>query len=97
VASRHRLSGIFAMGQAGQATRLASPLVGSPLTYGTLSGAAIAPGQITARRLRQGLNALALQFEAELKGHGAPRWDDASTQRLLQAAEGWLQDSQSGE
>ena len=45
------LSGIFAMGTAGTPSRLISPLMGAPLTYGYLSQEAQAPGQLSAQEL----------------------------------------------
>jgi hypothetical protein len=40
------------MGSVGQASRLLGPLLGCPLTYGYLSGGAIAPGQFSVSQMR---------------------------------------------
>ncbi|HLP42949.1 MAG TPA: type I 3-dehydroquinate dehydratase [Fibrobacteria bacterium] len=43
---------VFSMGGPGRATRALSPLLGCPLTYAFLTGAPVAPGQLSARDLR---------------------------------------------
>jgi 3-dehydroquinate dehydratase I len=96
VGVKHELAGIFAMGKVGQATRLLSPLVGCPLTYGTLSGAALAPGQMTVQRLRQGIRHLGTFFHAE-RTHGRfETLNDNQIERLMQAALAWLDAGQDG-
>jgi 3-dehydroquinate dehydratase type I len=57
------VSGIFAMGKLGQATRVASPVLGCPLTYGTLNATALAPGQIPIDQLARGISRLHGQFK----------------------------------
>lgn len=93
VASGHALSGVFAMGLEGQPTRLLAPLVGCPLTYGTLSGAALAPGQLPVKRLRQGIEHLygskdsILKTEPAMTGNGLSR---TQLSLLVEAAKVWL-------
>lgn len=43
---------VFSMGEAGRATRVAAPLLGCPLTYAYLTGAAVAPGQLSAAEMK---------------------------------------------
>jgi hypothetical protein len=40
------------MGRIGRASRVLAPLLGCPLTYGYLTGGAVAPGQLSVRELR---------------------------------------------
>lgn len=58
------LSGIFSMGEIGKLSRLVAPLLGCPLTYGFLSGGAVAPGQWPVRELRSALQEMAESSEA---------------------------------
>lgn len=72
--------GIFSMGAAGRATRVLAPLLGCPFTYGYLSGAPVAPGQLSAAELRA--------FFA-----GAPFPPTPDPEALLDWAEGRLQEA----
>ena len=49
---------MIAMGQIGKHSRVIAPLYGSALTYGHVSGAAKAPGQLSVRELRNALDTL---------------------------------------
>ncbi|HKP94452.1 MAG TPA: type I 3-dehydroquinate dehydratase [Fibrobacteria bacterium] len=42
---------VLSMGRAGRASRVLAPLLGCPLTYGYLTGGAVAPGQLSASEL----------------------------------------------
>lgn len=42
---------VLSMGKAGRSSRVLTPLLGCPLTYGYLTGAAVAPGQLSVRSL----------------------------------------------
>lgn len=42
---------VLSMGSAGRSSRVLAPLLGCPLTYGYLSGGAVAPGQLSVRQL----------------------------------------------
>ncbi len=67
VAESWPLSGIFSMGEIGKLSRVLAPLLGCPLTYGFLSGMAVAPGQWPVAELRRALNLLAEKTELSLK------------------------------
>jgi 3-dehydroquinate dehydratase type I len=43
---------VFSMGAAGRGSRVLSPLLGCPLTYGYLTGAAVAPGQLSVGEMK---------------------------------------------
>lgn len=43
---------VLSMGRTGRSSRVLAPLLGCPLTYGYLTGGAVAPGQLSARELR---------------------------------------------
>lgn len=98
VAGRYAVSGVFAMGLEGQPTRLLAPLVGCPLTYGTLSGAALVPGQLPVNRLRRGIEHLHGRMESFLKAEEPTKMAQRAegglsrTQlsRLVEAAKAWL-------
>ncbi|MFC1787550.1 type I 3-dehydroquinate dehydratase [Halobacteriota archaeon] len=49
---------VIAMGPIGKHSRVIAPLYGSALTYGYVSGAAKAPGQLSIRKLRNALDTL---------------------------------------
>lgn len=44
---------VLSMGAVGRASRVLAPLLGCPLTYGYLTGGAVAPGQLSAGELRR--------------------------------------------
>ena len=52
VGSEYPQSCVFGMGAAGTVTRVTGPLLGCPYTYGYLGETAVAPGQLSAPRLR---------------------------------------------
>jgi 3-dehydroquinate dehydratase-1 len=72
--------GIFSMGAVGKATRVLAPLLGCPFTYGYLSGAPVAPGQLSAAELRAFFT-------------GAPYPPTPDPEALLDWAEGRLQEA----
>jgi 3-dehydroquinate dehydratase-1 len=72
-------SGVFSMGETGRPTRMLSPLLGCPFTYGHLSGPAAAPGLIEASRLKSLL--------------AVPAPPDADPETLLSWAERRLQEA----
>jgi 3-dehydroquinate dehydratase-1 len=51
VSAKSPNGGVLSMGRSGRATRVLAPLLGCPLTYGHLTGGAVAPGQLSAREL----------------------------------------------
>ena len=51
VADQISWGSVFSMGKTGRATRVLSPLLGCPFTYGYLTGGAVAPGQLSAAEL----------------------------------------------
>lgn len=53
VASLYSDSAVFGMGEEGRLTRVVSPLLGCPWTYGFLGGVPQAPGQLSADRMRE--------------------------------------------
>ena len=52
VAREFHVSCVIAMGEAGRATRVASPFLGCPITYAFLESSAVAPGQLSVKVLR---------------------------------------------
>lgn len=53
VSAEFPLSCVLAMGEIGKATRIASPLLGCPVTYAFLGQGSVAPGQLSAGTLRR--------------------------------------------
>lgn len=51
VAHESSWGSVFSMGKPGRVTRVLSPLLGCPFTYGFLTGGAVAPGQLSAADL----------------------------------------------
>jgi 3-dehydroquinate dehydratase-1 len=77
-------AGVFSMGAVGRASRVLGPALGCPLTYGFLTGAAVAPGQLSAAELGSRLDRFASELPGELLAPGAES-------RLLDWAEARLQ------
>jgi 3-dehydroquinate dehydratase I len=59
IAPQNPLSAVFSMGNIGKWTRVVSPLLGCPLTYGYLTGGAMAPGQWSVHELRKTVSTFA--------------------------------------
>ncbi|GEM_PF-2388909 len=58
----------LSMGEVGRASRVLGPLLGCPLTYGYLTGGAVAPGQLSAEALRK--------FFQGIPARESQAWDD---------------------
>jgi 3-dehydroquinate dehydratase len=44
---------VLSMGETGRTTRVLGPLLGCPLTFGYLTGGAVAPGQLSVLQMRK--------------------------------------------
>jgi 3-dehydroquinate dehydratase type I len=78
------LAAVLSMGAPGRAMRVLGPALGCPLAYGFLTGAAVAPGQLSAHDLGRRLD----DFSASLPGESLAPGAEA---RLLDWAEARLQ------
>jgi 3-dehydroquinate dehydratase-1 len=76
---------VFSMGGPGRATRVVSPLLGCPLTYGYLTGGPVAPGQLSVPELAD-------FFARAASDPDLPR-PEADTRTLLSWAEDRLQEA----
>jgi 3-dehydroquinate dehydratase-1 len=79
VAAHYPVSCVMGMGAEGALTRLVSPLLGCPLTYGYLGDAPVAPGQLPAAGMRaffeRARPAAAAASEAERLDHARAEWE----------------------
>jgi 3-dehydroquinate dehydratase type I len=81
------LASVLSMGGPGRAMRVLGPALGCPLAYGFLTGAAVAPGQLSARDLGRRLDDFSASLPGELLAPGAePRlldWAEARLQGVM--------------
>jgi 3-dehydroquinate dehydratase type I len=70
---------VFSMGEAGRTSRVLAPLLGCPFTYGFLTGSAVAPGQLSARAMKD-----------FYRGLPERDWSERPLEELLDWAEGRL-------
>jgi 3-dehydroquinate dehydratase type I len=80
VAAQFSLSCVIGMGEAGQATRILSPLLGCPITYAFLEEGPVAPGQLPLEVLR---SCFATTEGRPAPGAGEEEWLDWAG-RILQ-------------
>jgi 3-dehydroquinate dehydratase type I len=76
---------VFSMGDVGRATRVLGPMLGCPLTYGYLTGAAVAPGQLSAHALRDFYRGLPERDWSAVPSAELADWADA---RLAEVGRG---------
>lgn len=77
------LAGVLSMGAPGRALRVLGPALGCPLAYGFLTGAAVAPGQLSAAELARRLDEFTASLPGDLLAPGAePRLLDWAEARL---------------
>ena len=81
VAGEYSIGAVLGMGEEGRLTRLVSPLLGCPLTYGYLSGGPLAPGQLSAQEMRR--------FFQRARAEGLPPDSTSESAWLDWAAELW--------
>jgi hypothetical protein len=85
VAAEYSVSCVLGMGSEATLTRLLSPLLGCPFTYGFLGEGAVAPGQLPAARMRDFFSRAAA--DASRPSREAPvrewwSWADALLERV---------------
>ncbi len=85
-AQRYALSGIFCMGETGRPSRLASPFMGCPLTYGYFGSQPAAPGQLSMTQLADGLERM--QKLGASSGDWPALWRRAETALALLEGKG---------